>query len=104
MSVVTVLVGKKSDLKDVREVPVEEGTALAEAQNLGFIETSALDSTNVQLAFQTLVKEIYNVLSRKVVYYHEQKPDAKLGSGKTVILEEADIEGKPARRFSCCSG
>lgn len=106
MSVVTVLVGNKSDLKDVREVSMEEGSALAESQNLCFIETSALDSTNVQLAFQTLVKEIYNVLSRKVYAYQEQKPDPKFGNAKTVILHDKEIQsaGEPTKRYWCCSG
>lgn len=106
MSVVTVLVGNKSDLQDVREVSIEEGTAFAEARNLCFIETSALDSTNVPLAFQTLVKEIYNVLSRKVFFYQEQRPDAKLINGKTVVLQQKDIEPeeKPTRKAWCCSG
>ncbi|CAI9773176.1 unnamed protein product [Fraxinus pennsylvanica] len=47
MNVVTILVGNKSDLKDAREVTTAEGKDLAEAQGLFFIETSALDSSNV---------------------------------------------------------
>ncbi|EAZ40784.1 hypothetical protein OsJ_25262 [Oryza sativa Japonica Group] len=65
MNVVTILVGNKTDLKHAREVSTAEGKALAESQGLFFMETSALDSSNVAEAFQTVVKEIYGILSRK---------------------------------------
>jgi len=45
------LVGNKRDLAHIREVTVEEGTALAEQHNMSFIETSALESVNVINAF-----------------------------------------------------
>ncbi|CAH8263611.1 unnamed protein product [Arabidopsis lyrata] len=63
INVVTILVGNKSDLKDLREVSTAEGKSLAEAQGLFFMETSTLDSSNVAAAFETVVKEIYNILS-----------------------------------------
>ena len=53
------LVGNKSDLRHLRVVPKEEAKAFAEKNNLSFIETSALDSTNVETAFQDVVAEIY---------------------------------------------
>ncbi|KAE8686359.1 Ras-related protein Rab-11A [Hibiscus syriacus] len=73
MNVVIILVGNKSNLKDAQKVPTSEGKALAEAQGLFFMETSALDSSNVAAAFQTVVKEIYNILSRKVMMSNESK-------------------------------
>ncbi|KAH9798167.1 ras-related protein RABA5a [Citrus sinensis] len=105
MNVVTILVGNKSDLKDAREVTTAEGKALAEAQGLFFMETSALDSSNVTAAFQTVVTEIYNILSRKVMISQELKQkDSSSFNGKTVVLEgekkEADAEPKKA---GCCS-
>eukprot|EP01018_Ginkgo_biloba_P005777 Gb_14978 [translate_table: standard] len=106
MSVVTILVGNKSDLKDAREVSIEEGTALAEAQNLCFVETSALDATNVTVAFQTVVKEIYNILSRKVFSCQEQRTETRLSNGKTVTLQEDETKSTmtPSRKLWCCSG
>ena len=107
MNVVTILVGNKSDLKDAREVSTAEGKALAEAQGLFFIETSALYSSNVAAAFQTVVKEIYNILSRKVIQSQElkQKDPSSIGNGKTVVLQadgnqDADEQSKKGR---CCS-
>lgn len=110
MNVVTILVGNKSDLKDAREVTTEEGKALAEAQGLFFMETSALDSLNVTAAFQTVVKEIYNILSRKVMVSQElkSKDSISLTNGKTVVLREknesssAAENGEP-KKAGCCS-
>lgn len=109
MNVVTILVGNKSDLKEAREVTTAEGKALAEAQGLFFMETSALDSSNVNAAFQKVVKEIYYILSRKVMQSQELKekdPDW-MGDGKTVVLQaeeekKQETEAK-AKKGVCCS-
>ncbi|KAL3850941.1 hypothetical protein ACJIZ3_012823 [Penstemon smallii] len=103
MNVVTILVGNKSDLKDAQEVTTAEGKALAEAQGLFFIETSALDSSNVAAAFQTVVREIYNILSRKVIQSQElkQKDPGWMADGKTVVLqadENQDAEGGQSKK------
>ncbi|KAJ0443374.1 putative small GTP-binding protein [Helianthus annuus] len=81
MNVVSILVGNKSDLKDAREVSTEEGKMLAESEGLFFMETSALDSSNVTAAFETVVKEIYNILSRKVMQSQKHEPSLS-GNGK----------------------
>lgn len=107
MNVVTILVGNKSDLKDAREVSTAEGKALAEAQGLFFMETSALDSSNVAAAFQTVVKEIYNILSRKVMISQELKKDPTwMGNGKTVVLQgdgNQEAEAEPKKGWCCSS-
>ncbi|KAL0911177.1 hypothetical protein M5K25_019298 [Dendrobium thyrsiflorum] len=107
MNVVTILVGNKSDLKDSREVSMEEGKALAEEEGLFFMETSALDSSNVATAFQTVVKEIYDILSRKVFQSQENKKQENLllGNGKTVAIEgeTSDAEEQVRRFGGCCS-
>jgi small GTP-binding protein len=54
-NIVIMLVGNKSDLRHLREVPTDESKAFAEKHRLSFIETSALDSTNVELAFQNIL-------------------------------------------------
>jgi Ras-related protein Rab-11A len=56
------LVGNKSDLRHLRAVPTDEAKAFAERNGLSFIETSALDSTNVETAFQ-------NILTGKCGYW-----------------------------------
>ncbi|KAK9051789.1 hypothetical protein SSX86_028417 [Deinandra increscens subsp. villosa] len=103
MNVVSILVGNKLDLKDAREVSTEEGKLLAESEGLFFMETSALDSSNVTAAFETVVKEIYNILSRKVMESQKHEPSLT-GNGKTVILEaDSDQDNVPNKTWCCSS-
>jgi len=53
---VHMLVGNKSDLKHLRAVPTEEAAKFADENNLSFIEASALDSNNVDVAFENVLK------------------------------------------------
>ena len=55
MQIVIMLVGNKSDLRHLRTVSTEEAMAFAEANDLAFIETSALDSTGVETAFHKIL-------------------------------------------------
>ena len=55
------LVGNKCDLKHLRNVPTDEARNYAEKHTLSFIETSALDGTNVDDAFKNILHEIYQV-------------------------------------------
>ncbi|EPS61230.1 hypothetical protein M569_13568, partial [Genlisea aurea] len=109
MNVVTVVVGNKSDLKDAREVTTSEGIALAEEQGLFFIETSALDSSNVAVAFQMVVREIYEILSRKVIQSQEMKlrDDHRswAGEGKTIVIDGdvVNTDGDGGKKRGCCS-
>jgi len=61
------LVGNKSDLRHLRAVPTDEAKAYAERNQLSFIETSALDSTNVEAAFTNILTEIYRSVSTRQV-------------------------------------
>ncbi|KFM10301.1 Ras-related protein Rab-25, partial [Aptenodytes forsteri] len=54
-SIVVMLVGNKTDLAQAREVPMEEAKMFADNNGLLFVETSALDSTNVEQAFETIL-------------------------------------------------
>ena len=81
--IVVMLGGNKSDLKHLRTVQTEEAMEFAKLNNLAFIETSALDSTNVDLAFETILIEIYRIGSRMpamsicpAAYHCEPKPPA----------------------------
>mmetsp|Transcript_1654 Transcript_1654/g.3560 ORF Transcript_1654/g.3560 Transcript_1654/m.3560 type:complete len:174 (-) Transcript_1654:36-557(-) len=49
-----VLVGNKSDLEHLRQVSFEEGQQFAEAHRMLYVETSALSSTNIEQAINTL--------------------------------------------------
>ena len=65
-NIVVMLVGNKVDLTNLRAVPREDGAKLAKERSLAFIETSALDYTNVEQAFERVISEIYNIRSNKL--------------------------------------
>jgi GTPase KRas len=52
------LVGNKLDLEDERQVTVEQGRALAQKFQCGFIEASAKTNTSVKEIFFELVRMI----------------------------------------------
>merc|ERR1712222_73221 len=66
-NIVIMLVGNKSDLRHLRAVPTEDSKAFSEKNGLSFIETSALDSTNVEVAFHNILTEIYRIVSQKQI-------------------------------------
>ncbi|KAK8488818.1 hypothetical protein V6N13_000936 [Hibiscus sabdariffa] len=45
----------------------DDGYALAEREGLSFLETSALEATNIEKAFQTILNEIYHIISKKAL-------------------------------------
>jgi small GTP-binding protein len=63
-NIVVMLVGNKCDLQELRAVSTDEGVGFAKTENLLFIETSALDATNVQESFKRLITEIVHKLSK----------------------------------------
>ncbi|PHU21248.1 Ras-related protein RABA5c [Capsicum chinense] len=67
ISIRSITVGNKCDLENIRAVSIEEGKSLAESEGMFFMETSALDSTNVNQAFEIVIREIYNSVTRKVL-------------------------------------
>jgi Ras-related protein Rab-11A len=64
-----ILIGNKSDLSLLRKVSKHEAELKANKYNIKFYETSALDSSNINTAFEDLIKDIYN--KTKNNYYKE---------------------------------
>lgn len=66
----------------------------AEDNNLAFIETSALDATNVDLAFETILIEIYRIV-RKNLEAGKYDPDRPAPSmvGSVPIMPHKPIGG-----------
>ncbi|XP_042509497.1 ras-related protein RABA5c-like [Macadamia integrifolia] len=101
-TVARMLVGNKLDLENLRDVSVEEGKSLAEAEGLFFMETSALDSTNVKKAFEMVVRDIYNNVSRKVLNSDTYKAELSVNR-VTLVNNGADGSKQSESMFSCCS-
>lgn len=92
------LVGNKSDLRHLRSVQPEEAEAFCQREGLSLIETSALEATNVEKAFQQILTDIYKIVSRK------QHPDVAMGAhvkdGETIELGTGDTAHS---KKTCCS-
>jgi Ras-related protein Rab-11A len=58
------LVGNKNDLGKYRQVSYDEGLQFAQTFKLAFIETSALNASNVDNCFRSLLEEIYELFKR----------------------------------------
>mmetsp|Transcript_23181 Transcript_23181/g.72325 ORF Transcript_23181/g.72325 Transcript_23181/m.72325 type:complete len:92 (+) Transcript_23181:793-1068(+) len=90
------LVGNKSDLGHLRAVSTEEAMEFAERNDLAFIETSALDSSGVEVAFTRILKEIFTLMNQRSI--------AGNGSTETVAGGNAISlgGGAPQESKGCC--
>ena len=96
-NIVVMLVGNKSDLRHLRAVETDEAMAFSEQHNLAFIETSALDSSGVDTAFQRILTEIYRLMSRRNMASEENTAPNTLSAGQSISLnKEAD------KKKGCC--
>ena len=76
----------------------DDAKSFAEQNNLAFIETSAMDSTNVDVAFETILIEIYRIVTRKTL---DPTGDNKPGvPGVSRIVLEPAAGGK--KKGGCC--
>jgi len=100
-NIVIMLVGNKADLRHLRAVPTEEAKAFAAENGLSFIETSALDASNVELAFQNILTDIYRIVSTKSLENGEGIKAPGVGESLTIKPTPDDaVGGKQAN--SCC--
>ncbi|XP_031490405.1 ras-related protein RABA2a [Nymphaea colorata] len=103
-NIVIMLIGNKTDLKHLRAVATEDAQTFSEKEGLSFLETSALEATNVEKAFQTILSEIYRIISKKSISSDE--PGASTASaagikeGKTIVVA---ANQEPATKKACCS-
>ncbi|XP_011028371.1 PREDICTED: ras-related protein RABA2a-like [Populus euphratica] len=97
-NIVIMLIGNKTDLKHLRAVATEDAQSYAEKEGLAFIETSALEATNVEKAFQTILSEIYRIISKKSLSSEESAP-ASIKDGKTIVVGGPE----PNTKKTCCS-
>lgn len=97
-NIVIMLIGNKTDLKHLRAVATEDAQSFAEKEGLAFIETSALEATNVEKAFQTILGDIYRIISKKSLASDESAP-ASIKEGQTLVVGADEANTKKA----CCS-
>ena len=89
-----ILIGNKSDLEEKREVSKEDGENKAKLNGISFLETSALNGNNIEIAFKTLVKNVYNKCHNEF----DTMAHVEIIRGKTIKIEEPKKERK-----KCCN-
>ncbi|KAJ8267862.1 hypothetical protein COCON_G00130340 [Conger conger] len=100
-NIVIMLVGNKSDLRHLRAVPTDEAKAFAEKHGLSFLETSALDSSNVELAFQTILTAIYHIMSQRQM---SGRNDSDFSPNSNVVPITVQPTQTSNKQSSCCQG
>ncbi|KAI9319122.1 ras family-domain-containing protein [Dichotomocladium elegans] len=92
------LVGNKSDLANsARQVPTEAAKEYATDGEMLFFETSALDNTNVDIAFNQVFENIYKSYPKMVA---QQNADGVTGPGKnTVKLRPPSLVQSEAKQY-----
>ena len=97
------LVGNKTDLRHLRAVATDDAQSFAEAEGLSYIETSALEATNVEEAFQLILGDIYRAISKKPVASDEAGQGAAGGVKEGKTINVATGGGAAAEKKQCCS-
>ena len=61
------ILGNKCDMEDKRKITKEQGEQLAKEYNVKFMETSAMNRTNVEKAFTEIASDIKNKMDQREV-------------------------------------
>ncbi|CAB4008693.1 ras-related Rab-11A [Paramuricea clavata] len=99
-NIVIMLVGNECDPQHLREVPTDEAKAFAEKNSLSFIETSIVDSTNVEQAFQNILTEIYHIVSQKQI---SDTPSSNHPSNNVQTIYVAPTTDSDKKKVNCCN-
>jgi Ras-related protein Rab-11A len=83
-------------------VATEDAQRFAKAEGLSYIKTSALEATNVEAAFQLILGDIYQAISKKPVAAADESGAGAGGGvkeGKTINVSDTTA----AETKQCCS-
>ncbi|GAA0143601.1 small GTPase [Lithospermum erythrorhizon] len=95
-NIVIMLVANKADLRHLRAVSTQDAQSFCEKENLFFMETSALESLNVENAFTQVLTQIHSVVSKKALEVAHHPP--ALPKGQTINVADVSAVNKSA----CC--
>lgn len=103
-NIVIMLVGNKCDLQHLKAVTTEQGSAFAQQNGVSFIETSALDSTNVESAFRTILSEIYTATSKKPLDKSgNTNSNFSPNATQTIVINPpSEEQSKSSKSSKCC--
>uniref|UniRef100_A0A7N2LRX9 Uncharacterized protein n=1 Tax=Quercus lobata TaxID=97700 RepID=A0A7N2LRX9_QUELO len=100
-NIVVMLIGNKSDLRHLVAVSTEDGKSFAERESLFFMETSALEATNVDNAFAEVLTQIYHIVSKKAMETGDDAAASAVPSKGEKIDVSKDVSA--VKRAGCCS-
>ncbi|XP_055829084.1 ras-related protein Rab11D-like [Solanum dulcamara] len=102
-NIVIMLIGNKTDLEDQRAVPTEDAKEFSQKEGLFFLETSALEATNVEDAFLTVLTEIFNIVIKKNLVAADDQANGNPASltGKKILVP-GPAQVIPEKK-ACCS-
>ncbi|RVW31873.1 Ras-related protein RABA1d [Vitis vinifera] len=100
-NIVVMLIGNKSDLRHLVAVSTEDGKSFAERESLYFMETSALEATNVDNAFAEVLTQIYRIVSKKAMEAGDDGAASAVPSKGEKIDVGKDVSAM--KRVGCCS-
>lgn len=101
-NIVVMLIANKSDLRHLVAVSSEDGKSFAEKESLYFMETSALESSNVETAFTEVLTQIHRIVSKKAVETggEDGSSSAVPSKGEKINIKD-DVSA--LKRIGCCS-
>lgn len=91
---VIMAIGNKCDMVNERVISTEEGEAKAQRNNIAFLETSALNATNVAKAFDELIQKLYVAFKKDF----EDNDEDDLGENANTI----EIRTGNSKKKQCC--
>ena len=102
--VLLLLIGNKSDLKDMREVSYEEGEEFAKSHKMIFLETSAKTGYNISKIFEQSVLQIDKNISENKYDFENDGCGIRQGmKTDTFVLSGEDIvKDEKKKKKKCC--
>lgn len=91
----TLLIGNKCDLKDKRQVSIEEGKAKANEFGIDYYEISAKENKNIV--------EVLNILAKRTYKEYLQAKEKETIYQERKRLQEIEKEKKMKKKGRCCT-
>ncbi|CAD8183022.1 unnamed protein product [Paramecium octaurelia] len=96
-NIVIIMIGNKIDAVDQRVVRTEEALEYCQSHQIGFIETSALDGTNIDNAFNNIVANIFNTIGFKSI-----KKVPQMATEQVLLEKPKDLQSKSKKSSEGC--
>lgn len=100
--IAVMLVGNKSDLRQQRQVQTEEAREFAQRNKVAFMETSALDASNVDAAFNELIAAVFHLTTERSAAGLTDAPAEHAGERSTISLSAPAAPAAAGKKPCAC--